>query len=460
MASILKRQNLSNLTEVFEKEKITPDVVPLLSASEMKQLGVSNSSDMMSLRMECSIYGKRKPRRNRLGSGAPEFNIPKSILENHLEEGFKIKEIASMLSVSESTIYRRMQSYGLSSQDFSNVSDEELDNHITELSKDFPFCGEGMLKFLLQERGIKVQRMRLRDSIHRVDEEGVRERTKGRLQRRVYNVKGPNHLWHIDTNHKLVRWNFIIIGGIDGYSRLPVMLECRDNNKSDTILACFLGAVEKFGLPSRIRTDQGSENVGIVDYMISRRGTDRGSAITGKSTHNQRIERLWRDVYQGVLALYYKLFYFMEDEGILDPLDDVHLVALHHVYRAKIQEKLDIWNKAWSQHRMRTTRSSPIRMWVAGQLQNPVGLELRSELIPHYGVEGFITEGGDDGSGRPIFDALSFQLSNDCRQQLNHEIASTWTSSNFGIEVYLKALHIVRQSVLSQRNANASPPEI
>ena len=246
-------------------------------------------------------------------------------------------------------------------------------------------------------------------------------------------MKGPNHLWHIDTNHKLVRWNFIIIGGIDGYSRLPVMLECRDNNKSDTILASFLGAVEKFGLPSRIRTDQGSENVGIVDYVISRRGTDRGSAITGNSTHNQRIERLWRDVYQGVLALYYKLFYFMEDEGILDPLDDVHLVALHHVYRAKIQEKLDIWKKAWSQHRMRTRRSSPIRMWVAGQLQNPVGLELRSELIPHYGVEGFITEGSDDGSGRPIFDALSFQLSNDCRQQMNHEIASTWTSSNFGI---------------------------
>lgn len=133
MASILKRQNLSNLTEVFEKEKITPDVVSLLSASEMKQLGVSKSSDMMSLRMELdgSIHGKRKPQRNRLGSGAPEFNIPKSILENHLEEGFKIKEIASMFSVLESTIYRRMQSYGISSQDFSDVSDEELDHHIS-----------------------------------------------------------------------------------------------------------------------------------------------------------------------------------------------------------------------------------------------------------------------------------------------------------------------------------------
>ena len=30
--------------------------------------------------------------------------------------------------------------------------------------------------FLLRERGIKVQRMRLRDGIHHVDEKGVSER--------------------------------------------------------------------------------------------------------------------------------------------------------------------------------------------------------------------------------------------------------------------------------------------
>ena len=75
-------------------------------------------------------------------------------------------------------------------------------------------------------KGIRVQRWRLRESVHRMDTHGVRDRQAGRLHRRVYNVMGPNHLWHIDTNHKLVRWQFIIVGGIDGFSRLVMFLKC------------------------------------------------------------------------------------------------------------------------------------------------------------------------------------------------------------------------------------------
>ena len=141
----------------------------------------------------------------------------------------------------------------------------------------------------------------------------------------------------------------------------------------------------------------------------------------------------------------------MEDEGILDPLDNLHLIALHHVYLENIQEKLEIWSRAWSQHRIRTTKSLPIRMWIAGQLQNPVGTELGHNEIDCYGTEGFINYDDDveDGSGRPIFDSLSFDaLSDDCKQQLHSEIPTTWTSSNFGIDVYLKrALSIVKNSL-------------
>ena len=45
-------------------------------------------------------------------------------------------------------------------------------------------------------------------------------------RRRVYSVEGPNSLWHIDGNHKLIRWKVVIHGGIDGHSRTIVFLKC------------------------------------------------------------------------------------------------------------------------------------------------------------------------------------------------------------------------------------------
>jgi len=45
--------------------------------------------------------------------------------------------------------------------------------------------------------------------------------------------------------------------------------------------------------------------------------------IVGRSIHNQRIEHLWRDVFQGALKFYYGSFYQLESMGILDPNSDI-----------------------------------------------------------------------------------------------------------------------------------------
>ena len=173
-------------------------------------------------------------------------------------------------------------------------------------------------------------------------------------------------LWLVDGNHKLIRWGFVIHGAIDNFSCKIMYLKFSTMNMACTVLDLIINTTKQFRLQSRVRADQGDENVDIVRHIFSHHlhRPSRRSFIARNSCHNQRFERLWRDVFSVILSIFYRVFWYLEENGSLDISDKVHLYALRLIYILLINNRLIEFTRGWNNHPFLTERNrSPNQLW-------------------------------------------------------------------------------------------------
>jgi hypothetical protein len=113
--------------------------------------------------------------------------------------------------------------------------------------------------------------------------------------------------------------------------------------------------------------------------MIALRGdTDSRPALTGKSTQNTRIERLWGVYNPKVNHRFRAIFQGLEDRGILSNRDSesdewaINRYCLTRVFLARIQVAASNFAATWDYHKVSTEgNKSPLRLWLDGWRMSP-----------------------------------------------------------------------------------------
>lgn len=98
------------------------------------------------------------------------------------------------------------------------------------------------------------------------------------------------------------------------------------------------------------------------------RGPEEGVLLL--EVDNQRIERLWRDLYSGCICFFYHFCHFLEHVGMLNVDDALDVYALHFVMIPVVQNQLDMFRMGWVNHHLRTENNkTPQQLWIQGTIE-------------------------------------------------------------------------------------------
>ena len=146
-------------------------------------------------------------------------------------------------------------------------------------------------------------------------------------------------------------------------------------------------------------------------------------------------------------SLFYKLFYYLEHNDLLDPIDEVHLFAIHYIFLPRINKSLGLFQEAWNFHGLRTERGkTPSQLFIGGALNlrhsGLTALDLFEPVAEDYGV---VEDGGapDDIDGVSV-PRVAITLTEDQLSELCETVNPLDESSDYGISLYIQTVQVLR----------------
>ena len=175
--------------------------------------------------------------------------------------------------------------------------------------------------------------------------------------------------------------------------------------------------------------------------MLAAHSNNLSSVITGSSTHNERVERLWRDVNRCVARIFSEIFTELEMAEILDPLNDIDLFCLHFIFLPRINQSLVEFRDSWNNHAISSAGNlTPSQLFFEGVTSSSVDVNT-ADSVHLSVVTADVTAMSRERVAVP---RISFQPCSTLDTQLT-TINPLLSCQDNGRRMYTQCIHVVGQ---------------
>ena len=162
----------------------------------------------------------------------------------------------------------------------------------------------------------------------------------------------------------------------------------------------------------------------------------------------RRIQRLPTSVGLAQARPNYKLFYFLEQHGILDHLNEHHLWAVHYVFLPRINQSLKEFVNSWNSHPIRTANhKSPQQLFIAGALvlqqSGLTAMDFFEAIDEDYGIDPDGPTAADEDQNGIVIPQTTLKFSDADNILLSQSVDPLGPSQDFGIDLYEQTVALI-----------------